>query len=97
MDDMADRELYRKLAEGAGDAASMAAYVKRALEELQLQGLHLLPQHATDKLRIDTWKVAALFQGSLHDLMLRYVLPRLHLHLALDLLHPLDHGLLDCD
>lgn len=33
MDDMADRELYRKLAEGAGDAASMAAYVKRALEE----------------------------------------------------------------
>lgn len=33
MDDMADRELYRKLAEGAGDSASMAAYVKRALEE----------------------------------------------------------------
>lgn len=34
MADMADRELYRNLAEGAaGDAASLAAYVKRVLEE----------------------------------------------------------------
>ncbi len=33
MADMSDRELYRKLAEGAEDTASLAAYVKRALEE----------------------------------------------------------------
>ena len=33
MEDRADRELYQKLEEGAGNAASMAAYVKRVLEE----------------------------------------------------------------
>ena len=33
MEDGADRELYQKLEEGAGNAASMAAYVKRVLEE----------------------------------------------------------------
>ncbi len=33
MGDKADRELYRKLAEGAGDAVSLTAYMKRALEE----------------------------------------------------------------
>lgn len=33
MEDRTDRELYQKLEEGAGNAASMAAYVKRVLEE----------------------------------------------------------------
>ena len=33
MEDMADRELYQKLAEGAGNAASLTAYAKRVLEE----------------------------------------------------------------
>ncbi len=33
MGDRTDRELYRKLAEGAGDAVSLTAYMKRALEE----------------------------------------------------------------
>lgn len=33
MDDMADRELYQKLEEGAGNAASLTAYAKRVLEE----------------------------------------------------------------
>lgn len=33
MDDRADRELYLKLAEGSGSAASLTAYVKRVLEE----------------------------------------------------------------
>ena len=33
MDDKADKELYMKLAEEAGSAASLTAYVKRALEE----------------------------------------------------------------
>lgn len=33
MDDKTDRELYRKLADGAGCAASLTAYVKRVLEE----------------------------------------------------------------
>ena len=33
MGDRTDRELYRKLAEGAGDAGSLTAYMKRALEE----------------------------------------------------------------
>lgn len=33
MDDKADMELYQKLAGEAGNAASMTAYVKRALEE----------------------------------------------------------------
>lgn len=33
MEDRADRELYQKLEEGAGNAASMAAYVKRVIEE----------------------------------------------------------------
>lgn len=33
MEDRADRELYRKLTEGAGGAASLTAYVKRMLEE----------------------------------------------------------------
>lgn len=33
MEDMADRELYQKLEEGAGNAASLTAYAKRVLEE----------------------------------------------------------------
>lgn len=33
MEDRADRELYMKLTEGAGGAASLTAYVKRVLEE----------------------------------------------------------------
>lgn len=33
MDDKADKELYLKLSEGAGSAASLTAYVKRILEE----------------------------------------------------------------
>ena len=33
MDDRADRELYLKLAEKSGSAASLTAYVKRVLEE----------------------------------------------------------------
>ena len=33
MDDKADKELYMKLAGEAGSAASLTAYVKRALEE----------------------------------------------------------------
>lgn len=33
MEDRADRELYQKLEEGAGNTASMAAYVKRVIEE----------------------------------------------------------------
>lgn len=33
MDDRADWELYQKLAEGSGSAASLTAYVKRVLEE----------------------------------------------------------------
>ena len=33
MDDMADRELYMKLAGEAGNAASLTAYVKRVLQE----------------------------------------------------------------
>ena len=33
MEDRADRELYLKLSGGAGDSASMTAYVKRMLEE----------------------------------------------------------------
>lgn len=33
MDDRADRELYQRLAEESGSAASMTAYVKRMLEE----------------------------------------------------------------
>ena len=33
MEDKADRELYLKLSGGAGDSASMTAYVKRMLEE----------------------------------------------------------------
>ena len=33
MDDRADWELYQKLAEGSGNAASLTAYVKRVLEE----------------------------------------------------------------
>ena len=33
MDDVADRELYMKLAAEAGSAASLTAYVKRTLEE----------------------------------------------------------------
>ena len=33
MGDRTDRELYRKLAEGAGDAVSLTACMKRALEE----------------------------------------------------------------
>lgn len=33
MEDRADRELYQKLEEGAGNAASLTAYVKRVLEE----------------------------------------------------------------
>ena len=33
MEDKADRELYLKLSVGAGDSASMTAYVKRMLEE----------------------------------------------------------------
>lgn len=33
MDDKADKELYMKLAEEAGSAASLTAYVKRVLEE----------------------------------------------------------------
>lgn len=33
MEDRVDRELYMKLAEGAGSAASLTAYVKRALDE----------------------------------------------------------------
>ena len=33
MDDRADRELYQKLAEGAGSAASLTAFVKGALEK----------------------------------------------------------------
>lgn len=33
MEDRADRELYQKLAEGAGNAASLTAYAKRVLEE----------------------------------------------------------------
>lgn len=33
MDDKVDKELYLKLSEGAGSAVSLAAYVKRILEE----------------------------------------------------------------
>ena len=33
MDDRADRELYQKLVEESGSAASLTAYVKRVLEE----------------------------------------------------------------
>lgn len=33
MENMADRELYQKLEEGAGNAASLTAYAKRVLEE----------------------------------------------------------------
>lgn len=33
MEDKADRELYLKLSGGAGDSASLTAYVKRLLEE----------------------------------------------------------------
>ena len=33
MDDRADRELYQKLVDGSGSAASLTAYVKRVLEE----------------------------------------------------------------
>lgn len=33
MEDIADRELYQKLEEGAGNAASLTAYAKRVLEE----------------------------------------------------------------
>ena len=33
MDDKTDKELYLKLVEGAGSAVSLAAYVKRILEE----------------------------------------------------------------
>lgn len=33
MEDMADRELYQRLEEGAGNAASLTAYAKRVLEE----------------------------------------------------------------
>lgn len=33
MDDKVDKELYLKLVEGAGNAASLTSYVKRVLEE----------------------------------------------------------------
>ena len=33
MEDMEDRDLYQKLEEGAGNAASLTAYAKRVLEE----------------------------------------------------------------
>ena len=33
MDDKSDKELYQKLTDAAGSAASLTAYVKRALEE----------------------------------------------------------------
>lgn len=33
MDDKSDKELYRKLTDGAGNTASLTAYVKRVLEE----------------------------------------------------------------
>lgn len=33
MDDRVDKELYLRLVEGAGDSASLTAYIKRVLEE----------------------------------------------------------------
>ena len=33
MDDRVDKELFSKLVEGAGDSASLTAYIKRLLEE----------------------------------------------------------------
>lgn len=41
MEDKADRELYLKLSGGAGDSASLTAYVKRMLEEYFIMNIKI--------------------------------------------------------